>query len=62
MNFVFFTVSVLSLTIMIGTLLSGSVIENVGCLWTLRVGMMIELGGWIFIIAGQFSFTPVFVG
>merc|ERR550539_319125 len=55
-------VSVLSLTIMIGTLLSGSVIEKIGCLWTLRLGMMCELGGWSCIIGGQFAFHPVIVG
>ena len=60
--FFVFIVSVLSLTIMIGTLLSGSVIENVGCLWTLRLGMIMELVGWVCIIAGQFLFAPVFVG
>ena len=54
--------SVLSLAIMIGTLLSGSIIEKVGCLWTLRLGMMIELAGWVFIISGQISFQIVFVG
>ena len=54
--------SVLSLTIMIGTLLSGSVIEHIGCLWTLRLGMMCELTGWVCIIAGQMSFTPIFTG
>ena len=35
-------VSVLYLTFMIGTLLSGSVIEKIGCLWTLRFGMVAE--------------------
>ena len=54
--------SVLSLTIMIGTFLSGSVIENIGCLWTLRLGMICELTGWVSIICGQISFTPVLIG
>ena len=57
-----FLVSVLSLTMMIGTLLSGFVIENVGCLWTLRLGMFCEVTGWVCIICGQISFVPVFVG
>jgi len=47
---------------MIGTILSGSIIEKIGCLWTLRLGMMCELGGWACIIAGQFAFNPVIVG
>ena len=47
---------------MIGTFLSGSVIENIGCLWTLRLGMICELTGWVSIICGQISFAPVFVG
>ena len=55
-------VSVLSLTMMIGTFLSGFVIENIGCLWTLRLGMICEVIGWVSIICGQISFTPVFVG
>ena len=47
---------------LIGTLISGSIIEKIGCLWTLRLGMMIELAGWVAIVAGEFSFLPVFIG
>ena len=47
---------------MIGTFLSGSIIENIGCLWTLRFGMICELIGWVSIVCGQISFAPVFVG
>ena len=47
---------------MIGTMVSGSVVEKFGCLWTLRIGMMFEFAGWILIIFVGDNFNQLITG
>ena len=54
-------VSILSLTLMIGTMLSGSVTEKIGCLWTLRLAMATEVTGWV-VVTTSTSFYRLLAG
>lgn len=54
-------VSILSLMLMVGTMLSGSVTEKIGCLWTLRLSMSVELTGWILVTTAS-SFPFILIG
>ena len=48
--------------LMVGTMLSGSITEKVGCLWTLRLAMAVEFSGWVLIMTADPSFHQLIVG